>query len=58
MRTPPLLIFSWVVAIDAAPQAIISQGRGGKLVYDADEHGNRVPDFSTCGHAGGDGKDP
>ena len=24
------------------------------MVYDADAHGNRVPDFSTCGYAGGD----
>jgi hypothetical protein len=28
------------------------------LVYDADEHGNRVPDFSTCGYAGGDRQIP
>lgn len=41
-----------------APHAIISQGRDGKLAYDADERGNRVPDFSTCGYAGGDRKIP
>ena len=32
--------------------AIISAGPGGALVYDADERGNRVPDFSYCGYAG------
>ena len=37
---------------------IISTGPDGKLVYDADEHGNRVPDFSTCGYAGGDKQIP
>jgi hypothetical protein len=40
----------------AAPKKllpIISTGKDGRLVYDADEHGNRVPDFSTCGYAGG-----
>ena len=31
---------------------IISTGKDGHLVYDADAHGNRVPDFSTCGYAG------
>ena len=41
----------------AAPKKlspIISIGANGNLVYDADERGNRVPDFSTCGYAGGD----
>ena len=33
---------------------IISTGVDGRLVYDADGHGNRVPDFSACGYAGGD----
>src|ERR1039457_1420754 len=43
--------------VSAAPKKlspIISTGADDKLVYDADEHGNRVPDFSTCGYAGGD----
>ena len=41
----------------AAPKKlspIVSMGAGGALVYDFDEHSNRVPDFSTCGYAGGD----
>lgn len=33
---------------------IISIGKDGRLVYDADERRNRVPDFSHCGYAGGD----
>ncbi len=28
-------------------------GEGGKLVYDRDERGNRIPDFSHCGYQGG-----
>lgn len=30
----------------------------GKLVYDRDERGNRVPDFSHCGYRGGDAPIP
>ena len=43
--------------LPAAPQKlspVISTGADGRLVCDADEHGNRVPDFSSCGYAGGD----
>lgn len=43
--------------LSAAPKkqsAIVSTGPDGRLVYDADDRGNRVPDFSTCGYAGGD----
>ena len=36
------------------PSPIISLGKDGRLAYDADERGNRVPDFSRCGYAGGD----
>ena len=32
----------------------LSLGSDGKLAYNADAHGNRVPDFSHCGYAGGD----
>ncbi len=28
------------------------------LAYDLDENSNRVPDFSTCGYAGGDQQIP
>ena len=33
---------------------IISLGKEGRMAYDADERGNRVPDFSYCGYAGSD----
>jgi hypothetical protein len=45
------------LVLDAAPKKqapVISTGSDGRLLYDADGHGNRVPDFSTCGYAGGD----
>ncbi len=44
------------VALNAAPpreSPVISVGAGGRLVYETDEHGNRVPDFSFCGCFGG-----
>jgi len=43
--------------VQAAPKKlspIVSIGANGHLAYDIDELGNRVPDFSTCGYAGGD----
>ncbi|HEU5395800.1 MAG TPA: DUF6298 domain-containing protein, partial [Verrucomicrobiae bacterium] len=33
---------------------VISTGADGRLVYDIDARGNRVPDFSSVGYAGGD----
>lgn len=45
-----------VTAGAAAPKKlspIVSLGVDGHLIYDLDEHGNRIPDFSTCGYAGG-----
>jgi hypothetical protein len=33
---------------------LVSVGEDGHLVYATDAQGNRVPDFSTCGYAGGD----
>ena len=41
-------------AAPKAPPPIISTGSDGHLVYGADEQGNRVPDFSSCGYAGGE----
>ncbi|PYK98444.1 MAG: hypothetical protein DME19_12525 [Verrucomicrobia bacterium] len=41
-------------AASTNPPSIISLGQDGRLVYDTDERGNRVPDFSRCGYAGGD----
>ncbi len=57
-----LLVASVPCALQAAPKIrispIISTGTDGHLTYDADEHGNRVPDFSTCGYASGDRQIP
>ena len=52
-----LIFLGTALMLNAAPKKlspIISAGADGKLVYDADEHGNRVPDFSNCGYFGGD----
>jgi len=32
----------------------VRPGDDGQLIYDADERGNRIPDFSRCGYAGAD----
>ncbi|HXA43985.1 MAG TPA: DUF6298 domain-containing protein, partial [Candidatus Angelobacter sp.] len=51
-----VLNIAGAVSLHAAPKkisAIISVGKDGRLVYGLDEKGNRVPDFSTCGYAGG-----
>lgn len=32
----------------------VSSGNGGRLVYAANERGDRIPDFSYCGYKGGD----
>ncbi|WP_428305519.1 DUF6298 domain-containing protein [Lacipirellula sp.] len=37
----------------AADDFAVQLGRDGRLQYRADELGNRIPDFSTCGYAGG-----
>jgi Family of unknown function (DUF6298) len=59
-----LLFFIFGIALiaNAAPKIklspIISVGADGKLVYDVDERGNRVPDFSTAGYAGNEKEIP
>jgi hypothetical protein len=49
-------LLTQVLPLQAAPknQPRILSLQAGKLVYDQDERGNRVPDFSTAGYAGGD----
>jgi hypothetical protein len=49
----PLLI-AWMTSAASAQTPPVTFGRDGKLVYRADERGNRVPDFSHCGYAGAD----
>jgi hypothetical protein len=58
-------IAAWLLAgamtAHGAPKKIspiISLGKDGHLIYGLDERGNRVPDFSTCGYAGGDRRIP
>ena len=50
-RILSLLLSGLALALHAAPAPLISLGRDGRLVYDADHRGNRIPDFSTCGYA-------
>ena len=57
----PILLLAITSCAYGAPKrvgAIISIGANGRLVYAADAQGNRVPDFSSCGYAGGDGDIP
>ncbi len=42
------------IGISRAQPPAVSPGPDGKLVYAADERGNRIPDFSNCGYAGAD----
>ena len=51
-----LTLFATALTLSAAPKKIapiVATGPDGRLVYDVDASGNRVPDFSTCSYAGG-----
>jgi hypothetical protein len=52
-----ILLCGLILVACAAPKKssspIVATGDDGRLVYDQDERGNRVPDFSSCGYAGG-----
>lgn len=49
-----LLAFSMTISVSAANSPVpVRLGRGGELVHVADARGNRVPDFSHAGYAGG-----
>jgi len=55
-KTFLLFILGTILTAEAAPKGpppMISVA-GNKLIYGKDERGNRVPDFSTAGYAGGD----
>ncbi|QDV74427.1 DUF6298 domain-containing protein [Botrimarina mediterranea] len=41
-------------AVAASPSAPVSLGEEGELTYQANERGDRIPDFSSCGYAGAD----
>lgn len=50
-------IIGFVVSVsaqDVAEPKYLSVGNNGRLVYGADQRGNRIPDFSHCGYMGGD----
>jgi hypothetical protein len=64
-----LLQGSWVILAIAASCGLdvsfargespaVAPDRNGKLVYRADEQGNRIPDFSNCGYSGADREIP
>src|SRR5579862_8584246 len=56
-----VLLMGMILVVEAAPKGqspIISLNKNGKLAYDADTRGNRVPDFSSCGYAGGNEEIP
>ena len=47
------LIATLAAAGPAAAPLFVAPGPGGRLVYEADARGNRVPDFSHAGYGGG-----
>jgi Family of unknown function (DUF6298) len=56
-----LAVLAFSFYLHAAPKGqlpTIAFGTNGHLIYDADERGNRVPDFSHCGYVGGDRQIP
>src|SRR5207245_2723071 len=56
-----LLLLVAALSVAAAPKGpppIISVGASGQLVYGLDASSNRIPDFSSCGYAGGEREIP
>jgi Family of unknown function (DUF6298) len=51
-----LLIVCQTTSAHADAQAV--HLAGGRLVYEQDERGNRIPDFSNCGYAGAERETP
>lgn len=52
---PFYLLLAIVAPAGAAnPPAPVLVGQDGKLAYHANERGDRIPDFSSCGYAGAD----
>ncbi|MGH9768121.1 MAG: hypothetical protein ACREAB_11855, partial [Blastocatellia bacterium] len=59
-RTPASSRLDWIEVWSAARKrenprhsSLVYPGKDGKLVYVADERGNRIPDFSHAGYGGG-----
>lgn len=46
--------YSALVGPASADEFAVQSGPNGKLIYRSDDRGNRIPDFSSCGFAGGD----
>jgi hypothetical protein len=57
MRRAPALLALFCLAVLAGAadpsRRFVYPGADGKLVYDADDAGNRIPDFSRAGYGGG-----
>lgn len=53
------LVVTMNLAVAADPSArFVYPDRAGRLVYDRDDRGNRIPDFSHCGYLGGGARIP
>src|SRR5688572_8336217 len=48
-----VVVMSSVAAAADPAKRFVSAGTDGRLVYDADARGNRVPDYSHAGYGGG-----
>src|SRR5262245_26188732 len=59
LSLPGLVAVAWGVVCFGAVRAddpsrrYVYPGPNGRLVYEADARGNRVPDYSACGYADG-----
>lgn len=53
-RYSSLSVVLCLFAATAIAQPPVHRGTDGKLVYQANDRGDRIPDFSSCGYAGAD----
>src|SRR3954452_19819369 len=56
MTVCALVATATAFAAPPAPKEVVPvpRGKDGKLAYVADEHGNRIPDYSYAGYAAGE----
>lgn len=54
LKTSLLLFLSLCASVHAAPPTQDIEFKDGKLLYNADDRGNRVPDYSYAGYAAGE----